>query len=125
MAAGGVDLLRRGRQPKLAPEMVARLIRGKLDYMVLDDESLSQFARDLSNLGADVSWTLPAYVHITMLNARFIDNYAERISVQYLMSTNFFYRPTSVTEPPKYLAFYVRARRPCANPFAEFHFNSA
>lgn len=121
-AASGIAVLLR-QPPKLTDEVVAALIRRKLDYMTLDDDSLRQFARDLKVLPGDFNWRLPVYVHTPFLDGRFIDDYAERISAQYLLSTDFFYRPKDVTGPPKYLAFYVRAQRPCAHPFAQFHFD--
>ena len=107
---------------------IIKVVYKRLSYLKLDDAGVRQFARDIKQVHAVSSARLhllgaagPLYTD-TMLEAhnRFDDSLhhgEDRITAQYLLSSDFFRKGADESRTVSYLGYYD-ARVPCNNPFA-------
>ena len=113
-------------------DMVTAILRKRLDYLILDEAGLDQFAADIQDvvqqdLNYAFSWLgilAPIYQYTQLfegaVKAYHLTELENTIVIQYLMSTDFFINNADMTQPVKYIGFYDPYRRICFNPFAKF-----
>jgi hypothetical protein len=108
------------------------LLKKRLDYLILDENGLLVFARDLAAQKLISSHKLrmldfaePVYTRLSLVahdNAltRAIRHGEERIVTQYLLSSDFFQNGADETRKVRYYRYYdpTRNPRPCRTPFA-------
>lgn len=110
-------------------EVIAVILRKRLDYLRLDPIGVAAFARELSarDIVGDrplhlVGMLEPLYVRVPFpgdnpLSDR-IRHGEERIVTMFLLSSDFFRNGADETRMVHYLSFYDPLRQPCATPFS-------
>ena len=112
-----------------APEVIAMILRRRLDYLELDPDGVRQFARDIATLNVISRSRLyllaviaPAYSHFSLSSGHSNIAYAlrhgeDRIVSTYLISSDFFINGSDTTRVVRYLGM-LDPLRACGNPFA-------
>lgn len=113
-------------------DAIIAVLKKRLDYLILDENGLRVFARDLVaqqiiashklrmlDFAGPVYTQLPLASHSNALT-RAIRHGEERIVTQYLMSSDFFQNGADETREVHYYRYYdpTRTSRPCGTPFA-------
>lgn len=113
-------------------DAIIAVLKKRLDYLILDENGLRVFARDLMAQQIIASHKLrmldfagPLYTQLSLAahsNAltRAIRHGEERIVTQYLLSSDFFQNGADETREVHYYRYYdpTRTSRPCGTPFA-------
>jgi hypothetical protein len=113
-------------------DAIIAVLKKRLDYLILDENGLRVFARDLVAQQIISSHKLrmldiaePVYTRLSLAahgNAliRAIRHGEERIVTQYLLSSDFFQNGADETRGVRYYRYYdpTRTSRPCGTPFA-------
>jgi len=111
---------------------IVAVLQKRLDYLLLDDNGLHAFARDLvaqkvmsSNKLRMLDVAGPVYTQLTVTSygdalTRAVRHGEERIVTLYLLSSDFFLTGADETRMVRYLGYYdpIRNPRPSSNPFA-------
>jgi hypothetical protein len=113
-------------------EVIAMVIRRRLDYLKLDTEGVAQFARDIVNKNTISPARLKMLAAITPLYMKFrlsdgenkmanlLRHGEDRIVGSYLIASDFFINGADETQEVRYLGL-LNSRRPCTNPFARLN----
>ena len=115
---------------KTTPQQyIERVLKYKLDYLNLSEQSLQQFSNDIIK---QVEILKLSNNHHRMINvaitfdgwiqtAGWLNYEREKVhdylARQFLFSTDFFLKGSDVSLVPEYIAFYDPLVRPCRNPF--------
>jgi hypothetical protein len=89
---------------------VVAVLRQKLDYLRLSDGALDTFARDFQARGD---------AQLKRLSTENPTEFADELTVQFLLSTDFFLNGADESRPVSYRSYYDPYDG-CSNPFAEF-----
>jgi hypothetical protein len=113
-------------------DAIIAVLKKRLDYLILDENGLRVFARDLVAQQIIASHKLrmldfagPVYTQFSLASrsnalTRAIRHGEERIVTQYLLSSDFFQNGADETREVRYYRYYdpTRTSRPCCTPFA-------
>lgn len=113
-------------------DAIIAVLKKRLDYLLLDDNGLHAFARDLIAQKIISSGKLrmldvagPVYTQLSVTSHRNALTHAvrhseERIVTLYLLSSDFFLTGADETKLVRYYGYYdpIRHPRPCGNPFS-------
>ena len=111
---------------------IIMVLKERLDYLLLEEKGLHDFARDLaaqkilsSNKLRLLNVAGPLYTQLAITTyknplSRAVWQREERIVSMYLMSSDFFLSGADETRLVRYTGFYdpIRDPRPCSNPFS-------
>jgi hypothetical protein len=126
---GGIALWRIFRSSE--EDAIVAVLRKRLDYLILDEKGLHDYARNLvaerivsSNRLRLLDVAGPVYTHLfpSQRNAftHSLRHGEERVVSLYLLSSDFFANGADETRTVRYRGFYNPLRRlhPCSNPFS-------
>lgn len=113
-------------------DAIVAVLKKRLDYLILDENGLRVFARDLAAQQIISSHKLrmldfagPVYSQLSLAAyssalTHAIRHGEERIVTQYLLSSDFFLAGADETRKVRYYRYYdpTRNPRPCSTPFA-------
>lgn len=113
-------------------DAIIAVLRKRLDYLILDEQGLRAYARDLVGEKIVSSRKLrlidvagPIYAHLDVSSygnalTRELRHGEERVVTLYLLSSDFFLKGADETKIVRYRGYYnpVRQLRPCSNPFS-------
>jgi hypothetical protein len=112
---------------------IIAVLRKRLDYLLLDEEGLHAFAKDLlaqevisRNKLRLLDFTGVIYTRLPMISSNrnalthAIRHGEERVVSLYLLSSDFFLTGLDESKPVRYYGYYdpMQRPRPCAHPFA-------
>jgi hypothetical protein len=109
-------------------DIIATLVRKKLDYLQLDEAGLNKFAEEygpfIQQVSAQrLSWLgmfSPLYLYTDLLDSTdMMEILGEQAAIIFLISSDFFWYGSDETRVINYLGLYNPYVRPCANPFAK------
>jgi len=107
-------------------DVIAAVVRKRLDYLKLEPNGVETFARDLAGRGLIATGKLRAFsaVGLTELSVEIVGkdpgtlrHGEERIVTYYLLSSDFFLMGANEKREVHYLGFYDPFRFACMNPF--------
>ena len=116
----GASWLRSGR--KSLDLFIVDILKKRLDYLIVDDATLFRFAQVVVDNGFNPNrlWKLRGYLYSEYrLFDWALEEYAEVIAAQFLMSSDFFWNGADLSREVKFRAFYDPLRQPCLNPFSD------
>ena len=131
--AGGIAALTTWRFNRGNEEdAVIAVLRKRLDYLILDEQGLRAYARDLVNRQVVSSTKLllievvaPIYTRLDVSSyenvfSQVVRHGEERVVSLYLLSSDFFLKGADETRIVRYRAYYdpISQPRGCVNPFA-------
>lgn len=133
VTVGGIAALTTWRLSRGSEEdAIIAVLRKRLDYLILDEQGLRAYARDLVGRQVVSSTKLrlievaaPIYTYLDVSSyenvlSQVVRHGEERVASLYLLSSDFFLNGADDTRIVRYRGYYdpIRQPRACENPFA-------